>query len=324
VLLADFNDTLSQWHRKTVTLVTLECAVLAFRSQRGFGLTSTELVLLKTLSPIAVKSVMAAFRARPFPRKVISALKEHGSDGKLTFRQARAMRALLRRDETWHLLVDARQHSDEQLAELVSTDVFREPGISSRSRLVAAWVRAATPGALSSEARANFVISNVRDVGDDVAAGNRKLSQVGDQVNEIHSMVSSKPVFVDPEVLVQGPLVALGLDPDRKHAAELAESDPAAASALLEGIPVTQRQFGRRASILLRWRFGLRDGPAVARPQSASGGDRPPSSSAISRSLRPRSLRSMARLSTACSKECRYCTGLREEPRTTTQPHGRR
>ena len=179
---------------------------------------------------------MAAFRARPFPRKVISALKEHGSDGKLTFRQARAMRALLRRDETWHLLVDARQHSDEQLAELVSTDVFREPAISSRSRLVAAWVRAATSGALGSEARANFVISNVRDVGDDVAAGNRKLSQVGDQVNEIHSMVSSKAVFVDPEVLVQGPLVALGLDPDRKHAAELAESDPAAASALLEGI----------------------------------------------------------------------------------------
>lgn len=192
-------------------------------------LTSLALRLAEILRDVAVKKILQNLFRRSFRGRLISRLNRHKIEPKLSFREKWGIRKLVKSPDVWPLLWALSPDSLTQLASHVEERVMVRRGddgsTSNRSRLLASLVQAEIMGALDA---------------DDAQAGlSHQIRLVVDSVRSLDSKIplwDAIPHSLDPDIVLRGPMEALGLTTRHARAEDLSETDPLGAARLFAEI----------------------------------------------------------------------------------------
>ncbi|WP_444949809.1 hypothetical protein [Micromonospora ureilytica] len=193
--------------------------------------TGLELLLAQKVGTAAAKAAVLGLTRRSFPGRLISRLKRHQIEPKLTFREKWGIRRLVRTPDVWPLLWALSPTSLTDLALRIDEEVVVRRGVaesaSTRARLLANAVQAEIMGALDVDDAQAGLSHQIRLVDDSVRSLDSRLSDLG-----VGVLRDAVPLSVDPDVVLRGPMEALGLAAKHAQAQELSDGDPVGAARL--------------------------------------------------------------------------------------------
>jgi hypothetical protein len=196
--------------------------------------------LVEQVGASMAKKVLLRLAQPSFGRRLVNRVRNHDLDPPMTLRERWLLRRLVTDRETWSLLLDLDRSSATMLAKEVDRRVLRVKGSvtewSTRAHAVAESLQAEALGALEMGDAFAALSSQVRSVDGSVSTVQRTLDQVGGDVRILAEGLGQASRAVDPDVLLRGPIAALGLTADQARAEALAETAPTEAAKILSEI----------------------------------------------------------------------------------------
>jgi hypothetical protein len=206
--------------------------------------------------------------------KLVKRLRAYKQAPKLNWLERGRLRRVIGDDVAANALMDQDEAGARALSALIAADVLREPE-SARSRAVADALIAEYPACIGADTeQARLIVYQLRiiretqraigdqigTVGDQIGAVDHTVTHVAESLSEVRRRLEVRdPAQLDPEVLLNGPLQGLELQPAYTEVSQLASDNPAAAATQLLVIinRIEARGYKRLARPFRRERAGL-------------------------------------------------------------------
>lgn len=194
-----------------------------------------ELLLAQKVGTAAATKAVLGLTRRTFPGRLISRLKRHQIEPRLTFGEKWRIRRLVGKPDVWPLLWALTPTSLTDLALRIDEQVVVRRGAakaaSTRARLLASAIQAEIMGALDADDAQAGLSHQIRLVDDSVRSLDSRIDDL-----RVGADRDAVPRIVDPDVVLRGPLEALGLTAKHAQAQELSNEHPVGAARLLSEI----------------------------------------------------------------------------------------
>ncbi|MGV0743815.1 hypothetical protein [Mycolicibacterium sp. XJ870] len=238
-----------------------------------------------SIDRVATSGVLAVLRKLAAPAtqdKLVKRAQAHPKAPSLSWRERLRLKKMVATPDATAALFDQDAPGAAVLSALIAAEVFKKPD-SAESMVLADILIAEIPGCLTSDELAVLnayklrriaesiedLSDQVRDVGSGVREVGSDFNQVSANVSDIRQLLLDRTgvLQVDPEVLIAGPLRALGLETDYAEIRRLDVTDPGRAAELLLAVIAQVRAGGseeqtrpfitQRAQLLTRARSSL-------------------------------------------------------------------
>jgi tetratricopeptide (TPR) repeat protein len=207
-----------------------------------------------SLEDLATTSIVAIVKniAKPATQDVLVArVRTHPNSPPLNWRHRRRLRKLFSTDPAVAAMFEQDESGAAALSHEIAVHVFEEPE-SQRTLSLARAVIAELPGCLPAEQRDGLLAYRLRaireaveevdlrvgDVGEEVRTVGSDVREVSQNVVDLREFLTARNIApqLNPDVLIAGPLQALGLDSEYAAIQALQASDPASAAARLSNV----------------------------------------------------------------------------------------